>query len=716
MLPLIAGLLWLAPGDAPAQSARRELHRMKYPLTRRDGTVDVLHGVSVPDPYRWLEEVDSAEAAEWVKQQNRVTFGYLKDLPGRERLRRRLTELWNYERFDLPVRRGERFFFEHNTGLQDQWPLYWMDGAADERHVLLDPNSLSKDGTVALSGWTPDEEGKRLVYGLSEAGSDWVEWHVREVETGCDLPDHIRWSKFSGASWSKDGKGFYYSRYDEPKPGEELSEANYYQKLYYHRLGTAQSEDRLVYERPDQKEWGFDGSVTDDGRYLIIHVWRGTERENGLFYQDLTEPGAPIVELLNEFDASYGFLGNEGSTFYVKTDLDAPLERIIAIDLVRPARASWREVIPEAADLLESASLINGRLLVSYLHDARNVMRALRLDGSVEREIALPGLGAAVGFWGRQRDREAYYMYSDFVTPGVIFRYDTETGESAVWRLREQKIDPAEYVTEQVFYPSKDGTRVPMFIVRRKDAPPSAERPCLLYGYGGFAAAMTPWYAASQAAWLEMGGTYAVANIRGGGEYGKAWHDGGRKRNKQNCFDDFIAAAEWLIANGYTSTPKLAIAGGSNGGLLTGACLTQRPGLFGAVLIDVGVLDMLRFDKYTIGWAWVSDYGSPDDPEDFRALLAYSPYHNLKPGTRYPPTLLTTGDHDDRVFPAHSLKFAAALQAAQAGEAPALIRLETRAGHGGGKPTSKQIAESADVWAFVAHALGIEVPPRKGER
>jgi prolyl oligopeptidase len=681
---------------------------MRYPATRRDDVVDVLHRVPVPDPYRWLEDVDSPETASWVKRENRLTFAYLKRLPARERIRERLTKLWDYERFSLPVRRGGRCFLTHNTGLQNQSVLFRLDSLDGEMHCLLDPNTLSKDGTVALSVWEPSEDGQLLAYGLSEAGSDWQTFHVRDVETGTDLSDDLRWAKFSGASWTKDGQGFFYSRYDEPKPGDELQDTNYYQKLYYHRLGTPQSEDPLIYERPDQKEWGFAGVVTDDGRYLVIYVWHGTERENGIFYRDLTVPEAPVVELLNEFDAAYDVTGNTGSVFYLVTDLEASNQRVIAIDVQHPEREHWREVIPEASDAIESASFINGRFLVSYLHDAYNLAKVFREDGSPEREIPLPGLGAIMGFAGRQRDRDAFYMYSDFVTPGTVFRYDTETGDNTVFRRPQVGIDPDDYVTEQVFYHSKDGTRVPMFIVRRKDVQPSPDTPCLLYGYGGFDAAMTPWYSSSVVVWLERGGVYALANIRGGGEYGTAWHDGGRKLQKQNCFDDFIAAAEWLIANGYTSTPKLAIGGASNGGLLTGACLTQRPDLFGAVWIDVGVLDMLRFDKFTIGWAWVSDYGSPDDPEAFKALLAYSPYHNLRPGTRYPATFITTADHDDRVLPAHSLKFAAALQAAQGGDAPTLVRIETRAGHGGGKPTDKEIAESADVWAFLEHALSIK--------
>jgi prolyl oligopeptidase len=669
--------------------------------------VDVLHGISVEDPYRWLEDVDSPETAQWVRRQNRLTFGYLRRLPQREYFRRRLAEIYDHERFGLPFRRGERLFLTHNTGLQNQDVLYRMDGLTGDLRLLLDPNTLSKDGTIALTSWVPSDDGRRLAYGLSEAGSDWEEWHVRDVESGHDLPDHLRWVKFSGASWTKDGQGFFYSRYDEPKPGEELKDANYYHKLFYHRLGTEQSADRLIYERPDQKEWGFDGIVTDDGRYLVIQVWLGTERENNVLVLDLAEPQGPVVELVGGFEAMFSLLGNTGSCLYFRTDLGAPRARVITIDLARPEREHWREVIPEGPDALESVSFINGRFLATYLHDAYSVAKAFREDGSFERDIELPGMGTLAGFSGRQQDRDGFFGYTDFVTPDTLYRYETESGLTEVFRRPEVAVDSADYLTEQVFYTSKDGTRVPMFVVRRRGVSLGPETPCLLYGYGGFDTSMTPYFSFGRPAWLELGGAFALANIRGGGEYGKAWHDGGRKLNKQNGFDDFIAAAEWLIANGYTSSRKLGIGGSSNGGLLTGACLTQRPELFGCAWVDVGVLDMLRFDQWTIGWAWVSEYGSPGDPEAFQCLRAYSPYHNLKPGTSYPATLVTTGDHDDRVFPAHSFKFAAALQAAQGGQAPVLIRTETRAGHGGGKPTDKLIAEGADAWAFLAHALGV---------
>ncbi|HSF43565.1 MAG TPA: prolyl oligopeptidase family serine peptidase, partial [Thermoanaerobaculia bacterium] len=501
-------------------------------------------------------------------------------------------------------------------------------------------------------------------------------------------------------------KGFYYSRYNEPRPGRQLEDANFYQKLYYHRLGTPQSEDELVYERPDQKEMGFVASVTDDGRYLVIHAWKGTETENGIFYKDLKAPGSKVVELLSGFDASYGFLGNDGPVFWFRTDLDAPRGRVIAVDLRSPVRESWRELIPQAKDTLEGISILNDSMVAAYLKDAHSEVRVFDLAGKLMREIELPGLGSIGGFSGRRTDRETFYLFTSYTNPGTIYRYDLVTGQSTLFR--EPKIkgyDPALYETRQVFFESKDGTRVPMFVSHKKGLKLDGTNPVYLYGYGGFNSSLTPAFSVSQVVWMERGGIYAAANLRGGGEYGEEWHQAGSKLKKQNTFDDFISAAEWLIANRYTGKGKIAIAGYSNGGLLTAASMIQRPDLWGGVIVGVGVLDMLRFHKFTIGWGWVSDYGSPDNPEEFKALYAYSPYHNLKAGTAYPPTLITTADHDDRVVPAHSFKFAAALQAANAGPHPTLIRIETRAGHGGGKPIRKKIEESADEMSFLFHVL-----------
>jgi prolyl oligopeptidase len=686
-----------------------EHNMLNYPKTLRIDTVDTLHGIEVPDPYRWLEEIDSEQTQAWIAEQNRLTFDYLSQIPTREQIATRIAELWNYEKYDTPFKRGGRYFFTRNDGLQNQSVLYWMESLEDDPRILLDPNLLSGDGTVALTNYAVSDDGKLLAYGLSAAGSDWQEWRVRKVDGGRDLEDHLEWVKFSGASWTADSQGFYYSRYDEPQGGAEYKGANYYQKLYYHRVGTPQAEDELIYGRPDQKEWGFSGYVTEDGRYLIIFVWTGTHRENGVFYKDLEAANGEVIELLPDFDASYDLVGNDGPVFYFLTDLDAPMSRVIAIDVTQPDRANWQEVISESEDALQTVSLIGDRFIATYLHDAHSRIMVFDKAGRIVREVELPGIGTVEGLWGRQADSETFYLFSGLSTAGTVYHYDVDTGEATVFYQPEIGFDPDEYVTEQVFYPSKDGTQIPMFISHKKGLEIDGSSPTYLYGYGGFNIAQTPEFKVGNLVWMEMGGIYAQANLRGGGEYGKSWHEAGMKLNKQNVFDDFIAAAEWLIEKGYTSPPKLAIGGRSNGGLLMGACLTQRPDLFGACLPVVGVLDMLRFHKFTIGWAWTSDYGSPEDPEEFDALLAYSPYHNLKPGTSYPPTLIATGDHDDRVFPAHSFKFAAALQAAQAGPAPVLIRIEVDAGHGVGKPTSKLIEEMADQWAFLAHLLEIDL-------
>jgi prolyl oligopeptidase len=697
----------------PAEAAHG---RLSYPPTHRGEQVDEYHGVRVADPYRWLEDAASPETRAWIDAQNRLTFHFLESIPGRNRIRNRLTRLWDYERYGLPFQRGGRYFFTRNDGLQNQAVYYVAEGLNAPPRVLLDPNALSPDGTVAVSGMSVSENGRLVAYSLSRAGSDWQEWHVREVETGKDREDRLHWVKFSGAAWTHDHRGFYYSRYDEPKPGQELQAANYFQKVYYHRLGTPQLEDTLVYERPDEKEWGFGASVTDDGRYLVLSVWKGTERNNGIFYQDLQGENAPVVELLNRFDASYRFVDNDGPIFWFQTDKDAPRERLIAIDTRRPDPKEWRELIPQAEETLEGVSRVGDRFFATYLKDARSVVRVFSLEGRHERDVRLPGIGSAWGFGGRRGDRETFYLFTGFKTPGTIYRYDLTTRRSRVYRRPKVAFDPSRYDTRQVFYRSKDGTRVPMFLTHRKGLSRDGNNPVYLTGYGGFGASMTPYFSVSHLVWLEMGGVLAVPCLRGGGEYGESWHAAGKKLRKQNTFDDFIAAAEWLIARRYTRPERIAIAGGSNGGLLVGACMTQRPELFGAALPAVGVMDMLRFHKFTIGWAWVSDYGSPDSAEEFRALYAYSPLHNLKPGTRYPATLVTTSDHDDRVVPAHSFKFAAALQAAQGGDAPTLIRIETQAGHGGGKPTAKIIAETADQLAFLTRVLAIDLPESFGGR
>jgi prolyl oligopeptidase len=679
-----------------------------YPQARRSDQVDDYHGTKVADPYRWLEDTDSAETKAWVEAEDKLTFRYLEQIPYRQAIHDRLTKLWNYERFSVPEQEGGRYFFQHNNGLQNQNVLLVAESLNAEPRVLLDPNTFSNDGTVALAGTAVSDDGKLMAYAIATSGSDWTEWHVRDVDTGKDLPDDIKWVKFSGASWTKDNKGFYYSRYDEPK-GAMMRDTNYFQKLYYHRLGAAQSEDKLIYERPDNKEMFFGGEVTDDGHYLIITVTQDTSPKNRLYYKDLTQPDSQIVRLLDDFDAQYRFIQNDGPVFWFHTDLDAPRGRLIAIDTRHPECANWKTLVPQGPDKLEFADVVDNVFLLGYLKDARTEVRVHDLSGAFLRNVDLPGIGTAVGFGGKRKDKETFYAFTSFTAPTTVYRYDPQAGKSAVYRQPKVDFDPTRYETKQVFYHSKDGTRVPMFLTYKKGLKLDGQNPVLLYAYGGFDISLTPFFSVPNVVWLEMGGVYAQPNLRGGGEYGEEWHQAGMKLKKQNVFDDFIAAAEWLIANHYTSTPKLAMRGGSNGGLLIGACLTQRPDLFGAALPEVGVMDMLRFHKFTIGWAWTSDFGSSDNSEEFKALYAYSPLHNLKPGTKYPPTLIATSDHDDRVVPGHSFKFAATMQADQAGPAPVLIRIETKAGHGAGKSITKLIDETADTWSFVAHNLDMNV-------
>ena len=685
-----------------------------YPEAKKADTVYDYAGTKVPDPYSWLENMDSPDTKAWVDSENKLTFPYLASLPGRDRIASRLKEIINYERFSTPDKKGGRYFYTRNDGLQNQSVLYVADSLNAKPRVLLDPNGLSKDGTVALSGTAVSENGKLLAYSLSEAGSDWQEWHVRDVDTGKDLPDDIKWSKFSGAAWTIDGKGFYYSRYDQPK-GDKMKDADYFQKLYYHRLGTDQSADELVYQRTDQPEWGIGGSVSEDGKYLVLNIWHGTAHENRLFYKELGKPGAQVVELLNKADAAYSFMGNVGSVFYLQCDLGSPRGKIVTLDVAHPEKG-MKEIVPEAEETMQSASIVGHKIFANYLKDAHSAVRVFDLNGRHVADVEFPGLGSAGGFGGEMKDQETFYTFDNYTTPSTIYRYDVRSGKSSIFRQPKVDFDGSKYETKEVFFASKDGTRVPMFLTYKKGITLDGSNPTLIYGYGGFSIPETPVFSVSRAVWLEMGGVYADVVLRGGSEYGEAWHKAGMLHNKQNVFDDFISAAEWLIANKYTSTPKLACQGGSNGGLLIGAVLTQRPDLWGATLPEVGVMDMLRFNKFTIGYAWMSEYGNPDTAADFPYIYKYSPLHNIRPGVKYPPTLISTADHDDRVFPAHSFKFTATLQAAQAGDAPILIRIETRAGHGAGKPISKVIEETADKWAFLAKNLDMELPGSFGSR
>jgi prolyl oligopeptidase len=689
-----------------ALTTQQMIKSNNYPPTRKSDQVDDYHGVKVADPYRWLENLDSEETKAWVEAQNKLSFGYLAGIPARSTLKDRITKLWNYEKYGVPFKEGNRYFYFRNSGLQNQSVLYTVTGLEAPPQMVLDPNTMSADGTVAVSGIQPSPDGKLVAYGISASGSDWQEWKVRDVASGKDLSDHLKWVKFSGVSWTQDGKGFFYSRYDEPK-GDQLKAINYFQKVYFHKLGTPQTEDVLVYERPDQKDWLFGGNVTEDGNYLIITAFQGTDTKNRVYYKDLKNAPTPVVKLLDEFDAAYNFVGNDGTRFWFQTDLNASRGKIVEIDISNPARDKWKLIVPETKEALQGTTLVDNKFILNYLKDAYTQVKIHDTNGKFLREVTFPGIGSASGFGGKAKDKETFYYFTGFTTPTTIYRYDMTTGKSTVFREPKVDFNPAQYETKQVFYKSKDGTKVPMFITHKKGLKLDGNNPTYLYGYGGFNISMTPAFSVANMVWMEMGGVYAQPSLRGGGEYGEDWHQAGMKLKKQNVFNDFIAAAEWLIANKYTSTSKLAIGGGSNGGLLVGAALTQRPDLFGAALPAVGVMDMLRFQKFTIGWAWVSDYGSSENPEEFKALYSYSPLHNIKPGTKYPPTMITTADHDDRVWPGHSFKFAAALQAAQGGDAPILIRIETKAGHGAGKPTSKTIEEIADRWAFLVKTLNM---------
>lgn len=679
----------------------------QYPESPRGDHVDVYtdpHGreVRVPDPYRWLEDPDSPETRAWVEAQNRVTQAHLDTLPTRAAYRERLTALWNYPKEGTPWKRGARYFRQFNPGLLNQPVLEVADSPRGPWRTLLDPNTLSADGTVALAGASVSEDGERLAYGTQSGGSDWVTWQVRDVATGEDLPDRLDWSKFSGAEWLPDGSGFYYSAYDAPGEGDVLTGANKNQRLMFHRVGSPQAEDTLVVARPDEPDWGFRPQVTHDGRFLVLHVWKGTDPKNLLWVRELASDG-PWTELVSDFRASFDLIGNEGDVLLFRTDEDAPREKVIAWNINTGER---RDLIPEGPHKLEYVLPVPDGLLAVTLVDASLRVDLYGRDGTHRREIALPGLGSLMGLSTREDDPEVFLGFTSFLTPTMPYRLLLPDGEPEPLAEPALTFDASAYEVTQEFATSRDGTRVPLFIVARRGMVRDGQNPTLLYGYGGFNISLTPAFSPSRLAWLERGGVYVQANLRGGGEYGEEWHRAGTLRDKQNVFDDFIAVAEHLIATGVTSPAHLGIQGGSNGGLLVGACMTQRPDLFAAVIPQVGVLDMLRYQHFTIGWAWASDYGRADDPEMLGALLAYSPLHNLREGTPYPATLITTGDHDDRVVPAHSFKFAAELQRAHGGEAPVLIRIQTRAGHGAGKPTALVIEEAADVWAFLESRLG----------
>ena len=682
--------------------------KLNYPPTKKVEQTDTYHGTAVADPYRWLEDDvrKSPDVAAWVAEQNKVTDAYLNTLPERDAIKKRITALWNYEKIGAPSKTGGKYFFSRNDGLQNQNVLYIQDALDAPPRLLLDPNTLTKDGTVALAGFVPSDDAKYAAYGLADAGSDWNTWKVLDVATGKTLGDELRWIKFSSVSWTADSKGFFYSRFPEPKPGETFQSLNVNMKLYYHRLGSPQADDVLVYHRPDQPKWGVGGGVTDDGRYLVISLNDGTtSRKSRVLVRDLLEPLGLATELIDNHENKWTLVGNAGPIMYMMTDWHAPKMQLIAVDIRKPDPKDWKTILPEAKEVLEGVSYVSNLFVCSYLKDAKTAVKVYDTDGQFVRNVEFPGIGTATGFAGKPSDTETFYTFSSFATPPTTFRYDLITGVSKQIRQAKVQFDPSLYEVKQVFYPSKDGTKVPMFLAHKKGLKLDGTNPTLLYGYGGFNISLTPTFSISRVQWMEMGGVYALANLRGGGEYGDAWHRAGTKLTKQNVFDDFIGAAEYLIAEKYTSPKKIAIQGGSNGGLLVGAVICQRPELFGAALPAVGVMDMLRFQRFTAGRYWVDDFGSSDDAAEFKALYAYSPYHNLKPGTAYPATLVTTADTDDRVVPGHSFKFAARIQECQSGSAPVLSRIETKAGHGAGKPTTKVIEEVADQWAFLVKNL-----------
>jgi prolyl oligopeptidase len=693
---------------AVAVTGTAVLAQFRYPPTRKVEQVDIHHGTKVPDPYRWLEDDTSAETAAWVEAQNKVTFPYLEKIPFRDTLHKRVKALNDYEKYTAPSRKGPYVFFRKNAGLQDQSVLYIQRGMDGQPEVLIDPNTWSEDGTVQLGTFVPSKDAKYAVYGMSRSGSDWQEYKVMELATKKTLDDTVNWVKVSGAAWH--GDGFFYSRYPAPDKGREKASINEGHQVYFHKVGTPQSADVLVFEDKDNPQRFHILGTTEDERFAILDVSdRGKGKDgNAVFVKDLSKGGSTFTPVFGTIgDESFGVLDNVGDHLLVQTNYKAPNWRVIKVDPARPAEANWVEVLPEKPEPIQGAGTAGGKLFATYLTDVTTRAHVYSLDGKLEHDVELPGPGIAGGFGGQRDATFVFYSFNSLTVPPTIFRYDIASKKSSVFRApKVPAYDPTQYETKQVFYPSKDGTKIPMFLVHKKGLKLDGNNPTLLYAYGGFNIVQAPTFSAARLALLEQGVVYASANIRGGGEYGETWHEQGMKLKKQNVFDDFIAAAEWLIANRYTSTPKLAIQGGSNGGLLVGAVINQRPELFGVALPAVGVMDMLRFHKFTIGWNWIADYGSSDNAEEFKALYAYSPLHNIKRGVKYPATLITTADHDDRVVPAHSFKYAATLQELASRETPILIRIETKSGHGASS-FNKALETTADIYTFMLHNLGV---------
>lgn len=678
--------------------------KINYPKTEKGNTVDDYFGTKVADPYRWLEFDTAANVKSWVEAENKVTFDYLSKIPYRDKIKKRLTEIFNYPRYASPFRAGEYYFFSKNDGLQNQNVIYYQKGLEGKPEVFLDPNTMSADGTAAVSLLGTSKNKKYMAYAINKAGSDWQEIYVMEIATKKVLNDKLEWVKFSGAAWK--GDGFYYSCYDKPVEGKELSNKNEYHKIYFHKLGDAQSKDVLVYEDKLHPLRYFGAQTTEDERFLIVYVSEGTDGTE-LYSKDLTANDKDFKMIFKGFDDNANVLNNMGDKLLIQTDADAPNQRVIILDPKNPSKENWKDLIGEKPELLMSASTGGGKVFTEYLKDVTTRAYQYDMNGKLEREITLPSIGSAGGFGGNMDDKISFYTFTSFTFPPTIYKYDIATGKSDVWQKPDVKFNPDDYETKQVFYTSKDGSKVPMFIVSKKGIKLDGNNPTLLYGYGGFNISLTPSFSTSRLILLENGGIYVMANLRGGGEYGEKWHEAGKLLKKQNVFDDFISAAEYLIDNKYTSKDKLAIQGGSNGGLLVGACMTQRPDLFKVCFPAVGVMDMLRYHKFTVGWGWAVEYGSSDSSKYFENLYKYSPLHNLKDSVDYPATMITTADHDDRVVPAHSFKFAATLQEKNKGTNPTLIRIDVKAGHGAGKPTSKVIDEQTDIWSFMFYNLGV---------
>ena len=678
---------------------------LQYPKTVKDGTVDEYFGTKVADPYRWLENDTSAQTAAWVEAENKVTNAYLAKIPFRGKLLKRLTELSNYERISAPRKRHGKWYFYKNDGLQNQSVMYVMDQLGGEPRVFLDPNKLSTDGTVALKGVYFSNNGKYAAYTISRSGSDWEEIFVIDLKTGQLTEDHIEWAKFTGAAWK--GDGFYYSAYDAPVKGKEFSNVNSGHKIYYHQIGTPQSEDVLFYQNGAYPMRFYIADVNEEETKMYLYE-EGAGSGNNLFVRDLTKPESQFIQMTSNMDYEYMPVYDEGDKIWIHTNYGAPKGRVMTVDMRQPGVDNWQELVPEQENVLSSSDVINRQLILTYQKDASDHAYLYGLDGKLRNEIRLPSVGS-VGFIGDEKQPECFYTFTSFTVPGTVYQYDMEKDESTLYTSPKVNFRLEDYTSEQVFFQSKDGTRIPMFLTYKKGLKKNGNNPVYLYGYGGFNVSLGPSFSAIRIAFLEQGGIYAQVTLRGGGEYGEEWHLAGTKMQKQNVFDDFIGAAEWLIKEGYTCKDKLAIVGGSNGGLLVGACMTQRPDLFGVAIPEVGVMDMLRYHKFTIGWNWASDYGTSEDSKEmFEYLRGYSPLHNLKPGTAYPATLVTTADHDDRVVPAHSFKFAATLQECHQGNNPVLIRIDTKAGHGGGKPLAKVLEEQADIYGFILYNMGIK--------